>query len=103
MTLLTHKCMKLKTIYDDLEDSMSTFNHIIEKEHVFFLSEDTQVQCGNECKYACGGYKNNRQKGYDKKENFDKQRRKTNLKNSLGNISCRAKYQSIYNWTKQLT
>ena len=36
LTLLTHECMKLKTIYDDLEDSMSTFNHIIEKEHVFF-------------------------------------------------------------------
>ena len=38
LTLLTHECMKLelKTIYDNLEDSVSTFNHIIEKEHVFF-------------------------------------------------------------------
>ena len=46
---------------------------ILLKKNIYqvFLGKDNIKwgQCGNECEYNCGSYKNDRQRGYDKKEN----------------------------------
>ena len=90
---------QLKAIYDNLVNSISTFIDTIEEE--IFLSKDKWVQCHNEYKYNHSGYKNNRQKGYDKKENFDKWQRKTPAKDSFGDTLHHSTGQSIHHWEKK--